>query len=34
PGHGTAYDIAGRGRAEAEGTVQAALLAARLGARA
>lgn len=30
PGHGTAYDIAGRGRADPEGTVQAALLAARL----
>lgn len=32
PGHGTAYDIAGRGRADAEATVQAALLAARLAA--
>lgn len=31
PGHGTAYDIAGRGRAVAEATVQAALLAARVG---
>lgn len=30
PGHGTAYDIAGRGRADAEAAVQAALLAARL----
>ncbi|TBR21073.1 4-hydroxythreonine-4-phosphate dehydrogenase [bacterium] len=34
PGHGTAYDIAGRGRANPEGTVQAALLAARLAGRA
>ncbi|MBI5595231.1 MAG: 4-hydroxythreonine-4-phosphate dehydrogenase PdxA [Elusimicrobia bacterium] len=33
PGHGTAYDIAGRGRGDAEGTVQAALLAARLAGR-
>lgn len=30
PGHGTAYDIAGRGRANPEATVQAALLAARV----
>ncbi|MBI3299825.1 MAG: 4-hydroxythreonine-4-phosphate dehydrogenase PdxA [Elusimicrobia bacterium] len=30
PGHGTAYAIAGRGKADAEATVQAALLAARL----
>ena len=34
PGHGTAYDIAGRGRADAEGTVQAALLASKLAGRA
>lgn len=34
PGHGTAYDIAGRGRANPEATVQAALLAARLAVRA
>lgn len=31
PGHGTAYDIAGRGRANPEAAVQAALLAARVG---
>lgn len=30
PGHGTAYDIAGRGRANPEAAVQAALLAARV----
>jgi 4-hydroxythreonine-4-phosphate dehydrogenase len=30
PGHGTAYDIAGKKRAKAEGMVQAALLAARV----
>lgn len=34
PGHGTAYDIAGRGRANPEAAVQAGLLAARLAERA
>jgi 4-hydroxythreonine-4-phosphate dehydrogenase len=30
PGHGTAFDAAGKGRADASGTVEAALLAIRL----
>jgi 4-hydroxythreonine-4-phosphate dehydrogenase len=30
PGHGTGYDIAGKGKASAEATIEAALLAARL----
>ena len=33
PGHGTAYDIAGRGRANPEAAVQAALLAAQVARR-
>ena len=33
PAHGTAYDIAGRGRADAAGMIAAALFAARLAAK-